>query len=82
MTVRDKLEELQEERYSGRVFVKIVKDSRCLEIAPLDWLQLHHSKKIEQYLDLEYTGFRVVVDDNRDDAVYPFIETVLLFEVE
>ena len=80
MTVRDKLEELLEERYSGRVFVKIVKDNRCLAIAPLDWLS--HYQKTEPYLDLEYTGFRVVVDDNCDDAVYPFTETVLLFEVE
>lgn len=80
MTIKSKLKELLKKEYPGRVFIKVVKDNKCLAIVPLTWLS--YSRKIEPYLDVKYTGFRIEVEDNGDDEMFPFIETVLVFEVE
>ena len=80
MTIREKLKELVLEGYSSRVFIKIVNTDRCLAIIPLKWLS--YSNKAELYLDLKFNEFRVEVIDNSDEALFPFTETVWLFEVE
>lgn len=80
MTIREKLKELVLEGYSSRVFIKIVNKNRCLAIIPLKWLI--YSNKAELYLDLKFNEFRVEVIDNGDDKLFPFTETVWLFEVE
>lgn len=80
MTIREKLKELVLEGYSSRVFIKIVNKNRCLAIIPLKWLS--YSNKAELYLDLKFNEFRVEVIDNGDDKLFPFTETVWLFEVD
>lgn len=80
MTIREKLKELVLEEHSSRVFIKIVNKNRCLAIIPLKWLSC--SNKAELYLDLKFNEFRVEVIDNSNDKMFPFTETVWLFEVE
>lgn len=80
MTIREKLKELVLEEHSSRVFIKIVNKNRCLAIIPLKWL--NYSNKVELYLDLKFNEFRVEVIDNSDEALFPFTETVWLFEVD
>lgn len=80
MTIREKLKELVLEEHSSRVFIKIVSKNRCLAIIPLKWLS--YSNKAELYLDLKFNEFRVEVIDNSNDKMFPFTETVWLFEVE
>lgn len=80
MTIREKLKELVLEEHSSRVFIKVVNKNSCLAIIPLKWLS--YSNKAELYLDLKFDEFRVEVIDNSDDALFPFTETVWLFEVD
>lgn len=80
MTIREKLKELVLEEHSSRVFIKVVNKNRCLATIPLKWLS--YSNKAELYLDLKFNEFRVEVIDNSDDALFPFTETVWLFEVD
>lgn len=80
MTIREKLNELVLEERSSRVFIKVVNKNRCLAIITLKWLS--YSNKAELYLDLKFDEFRVEVIDNSDDALFPFTETVWLFEVD
>lgn len=79
-TIREKLKELVLEEHSSKVFIKVVNKNRCLAIIPLKWLS--YSNKAELYLDLKFNEFRVEVIDNSDDALFPFTETVWLFEVD
>lgn len=80
MTIREKLKELVLEEHSSRVFIKVINKNRCLAIIQLKWLS--YSNKAELYLDLKFNEFRVEVIDNSNDKMFPFTETVWLFEVE